>query len=65
MHPDLYKFATEAYERGEDCFYAEPVDPEEPNGNLKLCEPKYVYRLSRDITVEEYEAIFGKESSTE
>lgn len=40
---DLYKWAREAYDRGEQYFYVEPVDLENPYGSLRLCDPKEVY----------------------
>ena len=40
---DLYEWSKEAYEKGEKYFYAEPVDPENLYGELRLCEPEYVY----------------------
>lgn len=58
-HPDLYKFSKEAYEKGEVFFYTEPEDPERPNGNQKLCEPKYEYVLDEGLTEEEFVSLFG------
>ncbi len=58
---DLSKWAYEAFERGEKYFFCEPVDPNNPYGALKLCEPKYVYKMRRNLTVEEFENVFGKE----
>ncbi len=58
---DLNTWSKEAFERGEEWFYAEPDDPDKPGGRLKLCPPRYAYRFTRDLTVEEYEAIFEKE----
>lgn len=57
---DLSRWAEEAFERGEKYFYCEPVDPNNPYGKLRLCEPKYVYKLYRNLTEEEYENVFGK-----
>lgn len=54
---DLSDWAEEAFEKGETSFYAEPVDPANPYGKLRLCEPKYVYELKRSLTVEEYNAL--------
>lgn len=60
-HPDLYTFAKAAYERGETAFYADPVDPNNPNGKQKLSEPRYKYKLARELTEEEYQAVFGNQ----
>ena len=37
---DLEKWAEETIKRGENYFYYEPVNPENPNGELRLCEKK-------------------------
>lgn len=42
---DLYKWACEAYERGEDYFYCRPVDPNDTYGKLELCGPEYRWFL--------------------
>lgn len=42
---DLYKWACEAYERGEDYFYCRPVDPNDTYGELELCGPEYRWFL--------------------
>ena len=36
---DLNTWSKETRERGEDFFYARPVDPEKPYGELELCGP--------------------------
>lgn len=59
---DFYTWAKEAMERGEDCFYHEPIDPGNPCGKHRLCGPKYVYRMVSDLTVEEYESLFGEDT---
>lgn len=64
-HPDLERFATEAFNNGESFFYAEPEDPKQPYSRQKLVEPKYKYRLSRTITEEEFNALFGENKTTE
>ena len=56
-------WAAEAFARGEECFYAEPVDWDEPYGVLKLAKPRYVYTYSRALTEEEFEAVFGEEKN--
>lgn len=58
---DLTNWAVEAFERGEKYFFCEPVDPNNPYGALQLCEPKYVYKIRRSLTVEEFENVFRKE----
>ena len=57
---DLTRWAGEAFEKGEKWFYCEPVDKNEPCGALRLCEPKYVYQLKRDLTEEEFNELFGE-----
>lgn len=57
---DLTQWAKEAFERGEKFFYAEPVNPKEPCGKLKLVKPRYVYTCSRALTEEEFKAVFGE-----
>lgn len=47
---DLNNWAELARLDGHDCFYARPVDKNNPNGELMLCEPKYEYKST--ITVE-------------
>lgn len=60
---DLTMWAAEAFARGEEYFYAEPVDPKEPYGELKLAKPRYVYTCSRALTEEEFETVFGEEKN--
>lgn len=38
---DLDNWCIEAYMRGEEYFYCRPIDPNDPNGKLELCEPNY------------------------
>ena len=57
-HPDLYKLSKEAYDKGEEFFYCEPKNPNDPYGDLILCEPKYEYELVEGLTVEEFEVLF-------
>lgn len=40
---DLWNWAKEAFERGEDYFYCRPVDPDKPYGTLELCDPNPRY----------------------
>ena len=56
---DLTTWAAEAFSRGENYFCAEPVDPKEPYGKLKLAKPRYVYFCSRALSEEEFKAVFG------
>lgn len=58
---DLTTWAAEAFSRGENYFCAEPVNPKEPYGKLKLTKPRYVYTCSRALTEEEFKAVFGEE----
>ena len=57
---DLTTWAAEAFSRGENYFCAEPVNPKEPCGKLKLAKPRYVYTCSRALTEEEFKAVFGE-----
>ncbi len=66
-HPRLYRrgdlstWAKEAFDRGEDVFYVEPVDKNDPNGALRLSGPKYEYvMVNNSLTQEEYEELFGE-----
>ena len=52
---DLTQWAKEAFERGEDGFYAKPVNPLNPYGELELCEPSYCYSVAFPIGRELYE----------
>ncbi len=52
---DLDNWAKETRDRGEDCFYAQPVDPAFKYGPLELCEPNYHYETSFDIDKDLYE----------
>lgn len=62
---DLWQWAQEAYERGEDYFYAEPVDHNNPNGKLRLCEPHYEYKFVDTLSEEEYKNVFKEGLSQE
>lgn len=52
---DLSQWAGNAFSKGEHYFYCEPVNPENPNGKLRLCEPKYEYRLKLTLSETEYD----------
>lgn len=41
---DLTAFAKQAFEAGQDYFYYMPVNPDEPWGELELCDPAYEYQ---------------------
>lgn len=56
---DLTQWAAEAFARGEQWFYAEPVNAAKPYGKLQLTEPKYAYVCHRQLTEEEFAAVFG------
>lgn len=60
LRDDLDKWSKEAYERGEQHFYAEPVDPRDPHGRLHLVEPKYSYHLSLTLSEAEYKELFDE-----
>lgn len=58
---DLTTWAKEAFDRGEDVFYVEPVDKNNPNGALRLSEPRHEYVMATGaLTQEEYEELFGE-----
>ena len=57
---DLTNWAKEAFERNEMNFYCEPVDERNPYGKLRLSDPKYTYKLKRDLSEEEFEILFSK-----
>ena len=52
---DLYQWAKAAFERGEEFFYARPVDPNNPYGKLELCDPSYHYTATFDVDKDIYE----------
>ena len=56
---DLSNWAQEAFNRGEDCFYARPVNPANPYGELELCAPDYKFHCEMDIDKELYEGWLG------
>ena len=63
-HPDHYEIAMEAQKEGKQYYYYEPVNPDNPNGKLKRCEPKYVYRLDIVLNEDQYNEIMEKAMST-
>ena len=56
---DLTKWSKEAFERGEDGFYTRPVNPNDPYGELELCEPNHQYHCEMNIDKELYEGWLG------
>ncbi len=58
-HPDLDEFSKEAYEKGQEFFYAKPANKNDPYGKQVLCEPEYEYVLKRPLTKEEFDNLFG------
>lgn len=56
LRPDLTKWAEEMASAGKKYFYTEPVDPNNRYGKLRLCEPKYEYRVD-SLTQEEYDVL--------
>ena len=54
-HPDLYQWAKETRERGEEYFYYRSVNPNDPYGKLELCEPTYHYQASMNFDTDVWE----------
>lgn len=54
---DLTRFAQEAFDEGQYYIYTEPVNPKNPYGPQRRCEPKYVYKLRTNLTEEQYKEI--------
>lgn len=54
--PDLSEWAAKAAADGERYFYVEAVNPNINGGKLRLCCPKYEYRVD-SLTQEEYDAL--------
>ena len=55
-HGELSQFSQEAYENGQDYFTVRPVDPEDSNAGLELCENEYdCYSATIDILRDVYE----------
>ena len=55
---DLNKFAEEARQKGDYFFYAKPVDPANPYGELMLCDgPEYKYQCRMDIDSNLFEVL--------
>lgn len=56
---DLDLWAEEARNKGEDFFYAKPVDPDNKYGKLELCEPDHHYKTEFIIDKDLYEQWMG------
>ena len=56
LRPDLSAWANEFAKSGKRYFFTEPVDPVNKYGKLRLCEPKYEYRVD-NLTPEEYDTL--------
>lgn len=54
---DLTEFARQAFEEGETQIYTEPVNPNNPYGPQRRCKPKYVYKLKKPLTEEQYKQL--------
>lgn len=52
---DLQKWTTEGRERGEKQIYYEPVNPDNPYGELRLCEKRYHIESTVSFDTEMYE----------
>ena len=58
---DLWNWAKEAFDKGEDWFYVKPVDATDPCGRLELCKPTYSYVTDVRFDDELYENWIGGE----
>lgn len=56
---DLMNWAQKAFEAGYEGFYARPVDPAQPYGELELCAPDYTFHCEMDVDKELYEGWLG------
>ena len=54
--PDLSEWAAKAAADGERYFYVEAINPNISGGKLRLCNPKYEYRVE-SLTQEEYDVL--------
>ena len=52
---DLQKWTTEARERGEKQIYFEPANPDDPYGELRLCEKKFHIESTVSFDADMYE----------
>lgn len=51
---DFKRWAKEAFEKGEDYFYADVINPGEEHNLWMLCEPRYSYKAEQWLTEESY-----------
>lgn len=56
---DLHQWAKEAREAGKIYFFAEPVNPKNPYGALRLCDAHYDYKISASVDEDIYEWLKG------
>lgn len=56
---DLSQWANQARQDNKDCFYARPIDANNPCGELQLCEPEYVYESTVQMDKDLYEDWIG------
>lgn len=58
---DLYQLSKKAFENGEDYFFYEPVNINDPYGQLKESEPKYAYKVKNSgyIPAQEFESFLN------
>ena len=56
LRPDLSAWANEFAKSEKRYFFTEPVDPANKYGKLRLCEPKYEYRVD-NLTSKEYDTL--------
>ena len=52
---DLYQWAKETRARGEEYFYYRPVNPNDPYGELELCDPTYHYESKISIDIDTWD----------
>ena len=52
---DMTAFAKHAFDAGQDYFYYIPVNPDEPWGEIELCEPAYEYHTELTFDTDTYE----------
>ena len=56
LRPDLSAWANEFAKSEQRYFFTEPVNPANKYGELRLCKPKYEYRVD-NLTPEEYDTL--------
>ena len=55
LRSDFHTWAKEARDRGEDYFYARPIDPNNKYGKFELCEPIFHYEVNFKMDKNLYE----------